>query len=421
MNDGYLRSVPSDSNPNDGRLNDPTVPDSGGGVTVIPGTLALVTSLLVPILALAVVPPQVGLTTNTSAPVIATAIIPPQTSLTIASFASTLALSVVPGTSTLIINTFAPVGALVVIPGTSALTLSTTAPVDALAVIPGKGTLALATSAPVLAQAIIPGTTAVAISMTAPVNALAVIPTTKSLSLSTSAPVLALSVIPSVASVSVAGLLPTLALAVVPPPGVLEPVVFPPDVTFGSGDEIVEPDTLALTLTTFAPEVLGITEPVYPLQPPYGSFPVARARYVQRIKVTIPPARLRLTTRAPRLQTHVEIRPRRLVLSAFAPTIVEQVRIVPVTARLRVKTHPVITRQSIVIRPLTESVRLDAYAPELVTGLNVLEVITFKGATLYLYDDMSISLDIEAGASVDVTVSKGTPEGIIDIPLLKIV
>lgn len=69
---------------------------------------------------------------------------------------------------------------------------------------------------------------------------------------------------------------------------------------------------------------------------------------------------------------------------------------------------------------ITESITISDHAEAEVIPW-ILETIKVDGATLYLHNNATISLDLEDGVTIDVTVSKGETSGVLEIPICELI
>lgn len=69
---------------------------------------------------------------------------------------------------------------------------------------------------------------------------------------------------------------------------------------------------------------------------------------------------------------------------------------------------------------ITESITISDHAEAEVIPW-ILETIKVDGATLYLHNNATISLDLEDGVTIDVTVSKGETSGVLEIPMCELI
>lgn len=194
------------------------IPAINVGATIIPPTASLLTTQFAPVLAQSIIPGQASLLTTLLAPVLAQAVIPGTQNLLTALFvpAINVGLSIIPPTVALVTTQFGPVIAVAVIPPTIALVTTQFSPVLAQAIIPDTASLLTALFGPVLKVGIIPGTATLSSTLFGPTLGFGIIPPTTAAALGLFAPLIINSgsvgvvVIPGVGILTTAYFIPTL-------------------------------------------------------------------------------------------------------------------------------------------------------------------------------------------------------------------
>lgn len=282
---------------------------------------------------------------------------PPSQSLALMTFAPALVQATTPTAASLALTAFVPsiITNTILTPASGALTLTASAPQLREAVTPTAASLSLATFTPTVTATahvtVTPTNATLTLTGFAPQLREQVAPGATTLTLTTFAPEITVSaditVTPAAQTLTLTGFAPSLQLVLTPATNILSLSTFAPTITI-SADRTETPTPAALSLTTFIPQLQLVVTPVT------ATLSLSTSTSLLVLVVRPETVAITLTTFAPVITVGADVTvtpaPVALTLTAFAPTVTTGALVTTIT-------------------PATATLTLTSYAPWLFLGL----------------------------------------------------